>query len=86
MSWVEEQSWFGLEDLVIDSIEQQEIQDNFLYKHIWTTYDGRAIYIKNMKTSHLINCINKIKRDNWRLYALPIFERGIKIKKLWKIK
>ena len=85
MSWVEEQSWFGLEDLVIDSIEQQqEIQDNFLYKHIWTTYDGRAIYIKNMKTSHLVNCINKIKRDNWRLYALPILEMELKLRNYGK--
>jgi hypothetical protein len=32
MSWVEEQDWFGLEDLVQNSIEeQQEIKDNLLY-------------------------------------------------------
>lgn len=81
MSWVEEQSWFGLEDLVLDSIEeQQEIKNNFLYNQIWTTCDKRTIPVKYMKTSHLINCINKIKRDNWRLYALPILEIELKLR------
>ena len=85
MSWVEEQDWFGLEDLVQNSIEeQQEIKDNLLYNQIWTTYDGKAIHIKNMKTSHLVNCINKIKRDNWRLYALTILETELKLRNYGK--
>lgn len=81
MSWAEEQSWFGLEDLVLESIEEQrEIESDFLYNHIWTTYDGQSVPVKYMKTSHLINCINKIKRENWRLYALPILETELKLR------
>jgi hypothetical protein len=38
MAWAEEQSWFGLEDLVINNNQEQErIKNNFLKKDIWTT-------------------------------------------------
>jgi hypothetical protein len=79
MSWVEEQSWFGLEDLVLDNIEEQQtIKANFICNQIWTTKEGSSIHIKKMKTPHLVNCINKIKRENWRVYALPILETELK--------
>ena len=39
-----------------------------------------------MKTSHLVNCINKIKRDNWRLYALTILETELKLRNYEKEK
>jgi hypothetical protein len=71
--WAEEQSWFGLEDLVLEQEEIQEsIKIKFLQYQLWTTANGVSIHISHMSTSHLRNCINKCKRENWRLYALPI--------------
>lgn len=79
MSWAEEQSWFGLEDLVqADKERQQEIKDNLIYNHIWTMYNDYEIHIKDMSTNHLQNCIKKCKREDWRLYALPILENELK--------
>lgn len=35
---------------------------------VWVSKDGRRTLIRNMKYSHLLNCINKIQRSqrNWR--------------------
>lgn len=30
--------------------------------------------IKDMSTQHIVNCIKKIKRENWRKVYLPLFE------------
>ena len=81
MAWAEEQSWFGLEDLVIDDIQEQErIKNNFLKKDIWITKSGTYVHISQMDTNHLKNCINKCKRDNWRIYALPKLEKELKLR------
>lgn len=78
MAWAEEQSWFGLEDLVIEeNMQEQEIKDNFLKKGIWTTKSD-TIHISQMDVNHLQNCINKCKRDSWRMYALPKLEKELK--------
>lgn len=78
MAWAEEQSWFGLEDLVIDDIQEQErIKENFLKRGRWITKSGATIHISQMDTNHLKNCINKCKRDNWRIYALPKLEKEL---------
>lgn len=80
MAWAEEQSWFGLEDLVIEDMQEQDrIKDNFLKKGIWTAKSGN-IHISQMDTNHLKNCINKCKRDNWRIYALPKLEKELKLR------
>jgi hypothetical protein len=79
MAWAEEQSWFGLEDLVINNNQEQErIKNNFLKKDIWTTKFDDTIHISKMDNNHLKNCINKCKRDSWRMYALPKLEKELK--------
>ena len=80
MSWVEEQSWFGLEPDDVEMIvnaAQEKIKKLFLTKKLWTNKLGCHIHLKDMKTSHIKNCINKCKRENWRIYALPILEKEL---------
>lgn len=62
MSWVEEQSWFGLEDSVIEYQEEQiEIERLLIEYNLWTTKNGSQIHISKMTEIHLRNSINKCK-------------------------
>lgn len=58
MSWVEDQSWFGLEDL-----------DPILYVDftVWKTKNGRKIPVKEMSDNHLLNTINMLEGDDLSL-------------------
>lgn len=78
MSWVEEQSWFGLEDIALEAIEYDAlVREKFLSTGMWSTqYDG-DIHLSQMTTIHIINCIKKCKREQWRLWALPILENEL---------
>lgn len=78
MSWIEEQPYFGLEETILDDIEtQQYISNRFLRQRIWTTKDGREIPLSKMTTMHIRYSINKCKRENWRVWALPILEKEL---------
>lgn len=63
MSWAEEQSWFGLEDLALDAIYKE---DENLRNSIWIAKDGTKYSISEMTTSHIKNCIRMIQRSNYR--------------------
>ena len=63
MAWAEEQSWFGLEDSVL---EVEEEQRNLLEKQLWKTKDGRILPVSSMSTQHILNSLKKISRDRWR--------------------
>lgn len=63
MAWAEEQSWFGLEDSVIEAEEEQQ---NLLENQLWKTKDGRILPVSSMSTQHIRNSLRKISRDNWR--------------------
>lgn len=63
MSWAEEQSWFGLEDLALDAIYKE---DEDLRNSIWIAKDGTKYSISEMTTSHIKNCIRMIQRSNYR--------------------
>lgn len=71
MSWAEEQSWFGLEDLVVEA--RQNYLEN-LNSNLWETRNGDTINISDMTTSHIRHCINKILRDNWRMDYLHLLQ------------
>ena len=58
MSWVEDQSWFGLEDF------DPTIDTDFT---IWKTRNGRKIPVKEMSDNHLLNTINMLKGDDLSL-------------------
>lgn len=82
MAFAEEQSWFGLEDTILDHIEEHnDIKYQFIQKGIWTTQFNEDIHLSQMKTSHIQNCINKCKRERWRTWALPILEQELKRRK-----
>lgn len=63
MAWAEEQSWFGLEDSVLEAEEEQQ---DLLQKHLWKTKDGRILPVSSMSTQHIRNSLRKISRDKWR--------------------
>lgn len=63
MAWAEEQDWFGLEDLVIEKLEEDEY--NLIHK-IWVTRDKVEIPINKMETSHIKNCIKCIEKSNFK--------------------
>lgn len=58
MSWVEDQSWFGLEDF------DPTIYVDFT---IWKTKNGRKIPVKEMSDRHLLNTINMLEGDDLSL-------------------
>lgn len=82
MSWVEEQPWFGLEDLVLEAMQsEQDIE--YISIPAWRMADGELIAIRDMKTSHIKNCIKMIykKNGNWRHQYLRYFEDELRRRK-----
>lgn len=63
MSWAEEQSWFGLEDLALEAL--YETKEN-TRNDIWVAKDGTKYLISEMTTSHIKNCIRMIQRSKYR--------------------
>ena len=63
MAWAEEQSWFGLEDSVLEAEEEQQ---NLLENQLWKTKDRRILPVSSMSTQHIRNSLRKISRDKWR--------------------
>ena len=77
MSWVEEQSWFGLEpeDLTYDN-------EYCVNSRVWRMKNGKHIRISDMPTEHIQNCINKIVRENWRTEYYPILKEELNKRKV----
>lgn len=83
MAWAEEQSWFGLEDSVIEAEQEQE---HLLENQLWKTKDGRILSISSMSTQHILNSLRKIRRDNWRRPYGHLFNEELKRRGYFKIK
>ena len=83
MAWAEEQSWFGLEPDDLDILKEYQEKEliTLSKKGIWKTKDKKHIRIKEMSTQHIIFSINKIKRENWRVYYLPILQEELNKRK-----
>lgn len=97
MSWAEEQSWFGLEDLALEALYDSdydidsEIFDDgieFIAIPAWRMKDGELIAIKDMNTSHIKNCIKMIYKSNgtWRHQYLRYFEAELRRRKFLSLK
>lgn len=87
MSWAEEQDWFGLEDLILDSrdcnLNSIHSGIEFISIPAWRMANGNLIAIRDMETSHIKNCIKIIYRKNgtWRHQYLKYFETELRIRK-----
>ena len=91
MSWAEEQSWFGLEDLALEALycsdydlDSTHSGVEFISIPAWRMRNGKLIAIKDMDTSHIKNCIKMIYRSNgtWRHQYLRYFEAELRKRKL----
>jgi hypothetical protein len=51
-------------DLILDLVEAKK----------WPSSNMVIHDIDKMSTQHIVNCIKKIKRENWRKVYLPLFE------------
>lgn len=71
MSWVKEQSWFGMEDIALESpVPQEEI-----LKGNWVQADGQCIGLRRMTDNHLENAIKMIEDGRLkREWALPFLK------------
>jgi hypothetical protein len=80
MSWIEEQDWFGTEDIALDAEQDYQSQ---LEDHLWETKDGFLIKIEDMETSHIKNCLHKIYKSNgtWRSEYTRLFENELRRRK-----
>lgn len=49
-------------------------------KNIWTTKEGKKINISKMDESHILNCINMLKRNHSPFASLyiPMFQKELK--------
>ena len=88
MSWAEEQSWFGLEDLALEAGSDQDLDSTrssveFISSPAWRMRNGKLIAIKDMDTSHIKNCIKMIYKSNgtWRHQYLRYFEAELRKRK-----
>lgn len=75
MSWVEEQSWFGLEPEDIRTYNDDEL----VKKKLWRTSNGRILRIEEMSTQHIKNCIKRIEfLKDWRFQYLQVLKDELK--------
>lgn len=58
-------------DLILDLVEEKK----------WPSANMVIHDIKDMTTQHIVNCIKKIKRENWRKVYLPLFEFEVEERK-----
>ena len=89
MSWVEEQDWFGLEDIAYETeLEAQRQYEQNLEDHIWIGANNKRYVIEYMQTSHIKNCIKMIYRKNGtcRSKYLRLFENELRRRKYEKDK
>ena len=93
MSWAEEQSWFGLEDLALEAGSDYDLDSTrssveFISIPAWRMKNGKLIAIKDMDTSHIKNCIKMIYKSNgtWRHQYLRYFEAELRKRKFLSLK
>ena len=70
MSWVEEQSWFGLEE----SLDLTEYCDELTGEIMWETKTFELIPVSQMTTSHIQNALRMCIKNNWRTEYIQIFQ------------
>ena len=80
MSWIEEQSYYGLEEHIFECYDSVD----YIKRGLWLTNSGITLKISEMTDSHLINSINRIERLDWRKDYLPLLKEELKRRKYGK--
>jgi hypothetical protein len=73
MSWVEEQSWFGLED----TLDFNNYYDELTGEILWETKTFDLIPISQMTTSHIQNAMRMCIKNNWRTEYITVFQQEL---------
>ena len=73
MSWVEEQSWFGLEE----SLNLTEYCDELTGEIMQETKTFDLIPISQMTTSHIQNALRMCIKNHWRTEYIPVFQKEL---------
>lgn len=73
MSWVEEQSWYGLED----TLDFDNYYDELTGEILWETKTFDLIPISQMTTSHIQNALRMCIKNNWRTEYIPVFQKEL---------
>lgn len=73
MSWVEEQSWFGLEE----SLDLTEYCDELTGEILWETKTFDLIPISQMTTQHIQNALRMCIKNNWRTEYITVFQQEL---------
>lgn len=73
MSWVEDQSWFGLEE----SLDLIEYCDELTGEILWETKTFDLIPVSQMTTSHIQNTLRMCIKNNWRTEYIPVFQKEL---------
>lgn len=69
MSWREENAW--------EQAYNEWEDDLLLQRGQWKNGKNEIVSISELSTQHIVNIINKIKRDKWRVDYLGIMEREL---------
>lgn len=82
--WCDYYEWL-CDDANGQTITEEEIEiECRLINRTWVTKEGEVLNIKDMDTSHIINCIKMINRNRWcyayeytKLFEAELKRRGI---------
>lgn len=69
-----------LTERMIDEMAERDFKEDPFEQGIWETKDHRFYRIKDMGTSHIMNCMELIKKSNfeWRGRYYELFEKELK--------
>lgn len=84
MSWVEDQSWFGLEDTLdfTEYLDSIDIRSKYKYDELtgeilWETKTFDLIPISQMTTSHIQNALRMCIKNNWRTEYITVLQKEL---------
>lgn len=86
MSYIEDEFYFGLEDLAYEfELEKERQYQHNLDEHIWIGAGNRRYIIEYMTTQHIKNCMHMIYKKNgtWRHEYLQLFQNEL-LRRKWQ--
>lgn len=87
MSYIEDEFYFGLEDLAYElELERERQYQHNLDEHIWIGAGNKRYIIEYMDTQHIKNCMHMIYKKNgtWRHEYLQLFQNE-SLRRKWQL-